>query len=507
MPPPRTLLDSSRDFRAHEMFFSRTNLKGQIQAGNAVFTRISGYSEAELLGQPHSIVRHPDMPRAVFRLVWEYLGQGRTVAGYVKNLAADGRYYWVVALMAPEEGGYLSVRFKPTSPLLATVEALYREMCAVEADARSRGLDGKAGMALATEKLLTGLTSLGFADYEAFMAEMLQQELTARDAAIAREPFPLVPAWTRPPDEHGFMAIYRSGHDAYRQIDILQRELADYLRLNDRQQAQLGRITSLIQEFRRVSMNAGIKAAQLGADGRCIGVVATYLGATAGHLSTTCDGLTVQMRPLPRALRSTLFALTTARLQIEMIMLFCHELGHEQSDRHTDAEVDAFLAVFDGTIRALNREIQGMEVMLKGIGGSSEEIAKLTVITQVAQVTGLIEASRLRTDDSLTQTFQDLRGQTAENSAELAQLQESIERFAFLSHEAPVLVGRIVAAIQVIKVQRTRAKQGTALPVAPADATATHGGPGHNRPDAASVASVTFCGHRATADQPAVLAV
>ena len=94
-----------RAFGPHELFFSTTDRKGIIRSGNQVFVRVSGHPLETLLGAPHNIIRHPDMPRAVFQLLWSYLDQGKPFAGFVKNMAADGCYYWVMALVVPIDGG------------------------------------------------------------------------------------------------------------------------------------------------------------------------------------------------------------------------------------------------------------------------------------------------------------------------------------------------------------------------------------------------------------------
>ena len=91
---------------AKEVFFdglivSKTDLAGRITYANEVFCKVAGYSEAELLGQPHSIIRHPDMPRAVFKYLWDTLLEGREVFAYVKNLARNGDFYWVFAHVTP----------------------------------------------------------------------------------------------------------------------------------------------------------------------------------------------------------------------------------------------------------------------------------------------------------------------------------------------------------------------------------------------------------------------
>lgn len=487
------LLDSSREFRAHEMFFSRTNAKGIIQASNDVFVRISGYSKAELFGQPHNIIRHPDVPRAVFRLVWDYLAEGKAVAGYVKNLAADGHYYWVVALIAPMEGGYLSVRFKPTSTLHPVVESLYRDMRSIEVAAHERGVDGEGCMNLAAEKLVAALGELGFADYDAFMDEMLQQELIARDAAIAAGGVPLLPVWTETADERGFKSISDNCQEAYRQVAMLHKALDGYARRNDELRSQFLKIAGLSKESRLVAMNIVIKAAQLGEDGRCIGVVAGFLSTVSSQLSVACDALSAQMQPVSSGLRSISFALAAAQLQLEMVMLFCHELeglAEEKCGRSAD-EVDAILAAFDGTIQCLTREMKTVESALTGIGGNSDEAYKLTMAMQVAQLSGSVEASWLKDDDALAQTFREVLRQTRESQHELTQMRETISRFHFLSREAPAIVGRIIAAIKFIK-QRARANSGAASPKARLDATV------HSR-SSARAWQPPICGHEADA--------
>lgn len=83
--------------REDEFIVSKTDTRGVITYCNRTFMRISGFSEAELFGQPHNIIRHPDMPRGAFRLLWKQLQAGNEFFGYVKNLCKDGSYYWVLA--------------------------------------------------------------------------------------------------------------------------------------------------------------------------------------------------------------------------------------------------------------------------------------------------------------------------------------------------------------------------------------------------------------------------
>jgi len=81
---------------------SKTDTKGIIEYGNDYFVEICGYSEAELIGQPHNIVRHPDMPKVAFKLMWDRIKKGQNFMAVVKNLAKDGSYYWVVTDFEPK---------------------------------------------------------------------------------------------------------------------------------------------------------------------------------------------------------------------------------------------------------------------------------------------------------------------------------------------------------------------------------------------------------------------
>lgn len=116
-----------------EFIYSRTDLKGTIEEANQAFANISGYRREEMIGQPHNIVRHPDMPEAAFADLWADLKAGRPWRGVVKNRRQDGGYYWVVANASPvrENGqvvGYQSVRSRPSREEIAGAEEAYRKI-------------------------------------------------------------------------------------------------------------------------------------------------------------------------------------------------------------------------------------------------------------------------------------------------------------------------------------------------------------------------------------------
>lgn len=121
-----------------DFIVSKTDTKGIITYGNKTFIRMSGYGEEELLGTPHNILRHPDMPMCVFKLLWDRIQQGAEIFAYVKNLCKDGSFYWVFANVTAsydDNGriiGYYSVRRRPKESAVATVEPIYRELLRIE---------------------------------------------------------------------------------------------------------------------------------------------------------------------------------------------------------------------------------------------------------------------------------------------------------------------------------------------------------------------------------------
>ena len=164
-------------FELHEVFFSRTDTRGIIQAGNYIFRRVADYAWEEMVGAPHKLIRHPDMPKAVFWMLWNTIQRGEAMGAYVKNLAKDGLYYWVFAVVIPVEGGYLSTRIKPSSPLLETVVGLYETALAAE---RDDGLTPEAS----AQALQNSIQALGFDDYLHFSTHALSQELNAREQSL-----------------------------------------------------------------------------------------------------------------------------------------------------------------------------------------------------------------------------------------------------------------------------------------------------------------------------------
>ncbi len=138
-------------FSSDQIIVSKTDLKGKITYVNTVFTDVSGYSEEELIGAAHSIIRHPAMPRSVFRLLWERLEAGHEVFAYIVNLCKNGDHYWVFAHVTPTfdaQGritGYHSNRRTAEPRAVAAAEGLYARLRDVEAREGRKAEAARAG--------------------------------------------------------------------------------------------------------------------------------------------------------------------------------------------------------------------------------------------------------------------------------------------------------------------------------------------------------------------------
>ena len=133
-----TPVDKEVSWDKTRIIMSKTDQFGVIEYANDTFIDVSGYEEHELMGMPHSIVRHPDMPKVLFKVLWDNLKEGRTVKPVVKNLSKSGRYYWVIAdfeIKKNDKGEithYYSRRQSVAPEVVAKVEGLYEKLLQIE---------------------------------------------------------------------------------------------------------------------------------------------------------------------------------------------------------------------------------------------------------------------------------------------------------------------------------------------------------------------------------------
>jgi len=136
---------TERFFGDDDIIVSKTDLKGRLTYANRIFLDIADYSEQEVLGQQHSIIRHPDMPRCIFKMLWDNIQNGTEIFAYVINRCKNGDHYWVYAHVTPSKDtndkiiGYHSNRRVPDRKILdEAIIPLYRDLKAAEDKNKNR---------------------------------------------------------------------------------------------------------------------------------------------------------------------------------------------------------------------------------------------------------------------------------------------------------------------------------------------------------------------------------
>lgn len=160
-------------FDKDDLIVSKTDLKGKLTYTNHTFLEIAGYSEEECMGQPHNMIRNPNMPGAVFELLWDTIAKGNEIFAYVVNQTKSGDHYWVIAHVTPsQEGGkivgYHSTRRVPSSSTIQNVIIpLYDKLNGIE----SSGSNKKDGIKKSVEALMAILADKGVS-YDNFIADL-----------------------------------------------------------------------------------------------------------------------------------------------------------------------------------------------------------------------------------------------------------------------------------------------------------------------------------------------
>jgi PAS domain S-box-containing protein len=464
-----TPLAHERPFAAGELFFSTTDGKGIIRSGNDVFVRISGHPVERLIGAPHNIIRHPDMPKAVFRLLWDYLGQDKAFAGYVKNMAADGTYYWVTALVVPIDQGYLSIRFKPSSPLFPIVSALYADLLATERDAVQSGLSWKEGMARAGQQLIAAINSHGFATYDDFMRVMLATELSSHAAAIAagRTTIPVAAA-ADGESARGLMRMLDACRGVDRHLDDLFSRVDGFLSTIKHLDSTSDFMLGLANDIQMVSLNTLIASCRLQVGGEGLSVVTQDLARISGESTGTIGAMHTQLTSLTSPLRDAAFSIVATKLQVEMTIFFLQELigadrlGHRDpaSEERVRNDVATLVeSLSQGTSQMVTRLPLAQAPIPRLIGLQRELASDLRRLASV-HLLGKIHAVGVSGEAEFRELLDRIVSQLERASSELDDLSSGVQglrdRLPLLEHTA-VASRRCVLAIPALSALTTTA--------------------------------------------------
>ncbi len=306
-------------FENNEMFFSTTDLKGIINSGNDVFARVSKYSLDQMIGKPHNIVRHPDMPKVVFKLLWDYIQSGKPIVAYVKNMAKDGSYYWVLAVVSPlydDEGNiyrYISIRIKPASKIFKQIQKLYKELLKAEY---------LGGIEESLSLLQKRLQELGFDDYDDFMKKALEEELKLKGDILEKQ----INICDVDKDFLELFNLYR----IFKDIESTYQNIYDFLysfsQVSRTLQEKAQDILTIAEDVRLISLNSSVESYKLGSQGNSFFVLSTEMRKTAeksGKLTKQMEGI---LNCTLKDINNMIFYMNISKLGIYMMSNFLAEV-------------------------------------------------------------------------------------------------------------------------------------------------------------------------------------
>lgn len=379
-----TPTQSESPFGFDEFFFSTTDKRGVIRYGNDVFVRVSVYPKEDMLGAPHSLIRHPDMPRAVFKEFWNFLNQGKAVGAYVKNLAGNGSYYWVYAFAFPIGDGYLSVRFKPSSELFQTVQGLYKEVLQYEHEGHS--------LEESHQHLLLKIQEAGFADYENFMMKAVMEELKARAAQV-------VAAQSSSSAATGAGQIAAVANSTTRKLNDVFDKLRDFQGANQSLDHAMGRLDQGFQQLKFISINMKIAAAKFGEMAASLGVVSHEFSVLSGTIEKHLGGLSGFVQELSGVIQKCVLRAAALNVQMLMVDFFVREsIAKLASSENAFDEMlqnqKAFSDLFAQYCQNLDKEFSELKKSLSAISFEMLEVAKFVTGLEVVRQMGAIESAR-----------------------------------------------------------------------------------------------------------------
>lgn len=424
-PVPR---NAEANFAISELFFSVTDLKGVILRGNDIFRRVSQYAESEILGKPHNIIRHPDMPKCVFKLLWDTIQAGKPIAAYVKNMAKDGSYYWVVAFVIPLGDRYLSVRMKPSSDIFKLIPDLYKAMLQAES---TKGMDG--GVAV----LVENLQKLGFSGYEQFMRVMVSAEVRARDSQVNRDrtgshstALSSFSEEKAPACQIAFKSIRQESSEIEHVFFSYFKNLAEANKLGEEMKSKAVFFMDFGKRIKFLALNANLGAQRLGATGKTLSVVASQIQKTSFETIGSIEKLSQNLAEAVERIRTTEFQIGAARLLLEMLEFFSTEIINrnqcEGGDQSWLVEGHSKMADLregmDLICRRALEDLRSLQGFIRTAESSLNTIVEVNASVGIVHVTGRTEAATANAMSEFDKTFHELQVLVNRSKSEIGAL-------------------------------------------------------------------------------------
>jgi len=347
-------VEQSIEFEHKDLLISRTDSRGVIMSANDAFMRVSGFSEKELTGAPHKIVRHPDMPRGLFYLLWEQIQAGNPVGAYVKNRAKDGGSYWVFAMVSPLEDGFISIRIRASKKGVAIAEQLYSPMLAQEKDP-------KITPQVSAGQMVVNIQDGGYQSYPAFMSERFVAEMSDRERAIGRKAAP--------------------------QLEHLTSALEDWNGVGQR----CNEIFETYKNFEVTPLNMKIQAGHLGDAGSALSEIASNFAGIANGIKKELQSYTSSASDVAETLYACLFQNFAQAIMSEACDLVANsedsrdaefQIIRNQRREYSSRASDGLCNVLD----QLSAFIRGSSTIKRQLSGLS--VTRIMCAIEIAQIGG-----------------------------------------------------------------------------------------------------------------------
>jgi PAS domain S-box-containing protein len=433
-------------FENDQLFFSITDQEGTILSGNEVFVRISGYEKSELIGEPHNIIRHPDMPKIVFKTLWDHLKAEKAVIAYVKNRAKGGEFYWVLAAVFPLGDRYVSIRVKPNSPLFPTLRELYAKLLMAES----------AGGVESSEALLQEhLGVLGFGGYDHFMADALLRELNERRKILVKAPVDKEGCWSEEnPLDHTLTLLRERAHEVMERYDEWFDKIDSYQQIKSLFEEKGSTLRHLARDIVFLSLNASVASYKVASGGETFGVLSHDVRLNAKENDALIGDIHTLTGSLSQQLNEYIFAVSVSRIQIEMIHYFIYETH--------GCEVESMVELgenFEILISLLIRYAQKlrtlqlqMESTIQEILGKLSRLERQVMYLGYIQVYGIIEAAG-NTDETIDfgEIFSQLKTLIHKTSGEIESMEKTGARFQHENHRLLVQAETMAASLDQLR--------------------------------------------------------
>lgn len=408
-------------FELHELFFSITKHDSTILFSNETFVRISEYEGDELIGKFHNVIRHQDMPRAVFEVFWDYLKQNKPVVAYVKNRTKEGGFYWVLAVVFPMEDRYISIRIKPTTAIFPLVKEIYIKLLMIESTSDMQE----------SQKLLTELLNAsGFDDYDHFMNEVLLAELLERKKLFALDP-PQESSYDHLKSDFklNVKSLYEISKVLLNEYEAWFIKIESFKSIKSIFEDKGHLLRTLARDTVFLSLNASVSSYKLESDGETFGVLASDIRTNAKENEILIKNVHVTTQNFTESINEMIFAISYLSLQMEMVTFFIKELledSNEKLNESIDILYELVMQYNENLIKLPNIFEKLIEKNIRNL----EELEKQLMYLGYVQIYGIIESSRI-SDDKLGfgEIFSQLKALIARTSDENSLIKDMAESF------------------------------------------------------------------------------